>query len=99
VVMLAFNPSGGYVHANSSRKDSWDHDELITEMKVASAGGTGIIAMKTCSGGPYSGDPGTEATIPQAVKWILEQEYVHSAAVAMANFTEIDEHASLMSAL
>ena len=97
VVMPAFNHAGGYVHANSGRKDSWDQEELITGLKSASAAGTGILAMKTCSGGPYAGEQDTKATIPQAVKWVLEREYVHSAAVAMANFKEIDEHASLMS--
>ncbi len=95
VVMTAFNHAGGYVHASSGRKDSWNQDELISELEAASAAGTGIIAMKTCSGGPYAGVPGTEATIPQAVKWVLEREYVHSSAVAMANFREIDEHVSL----
>jgi len=99
VVMPAFNPAGGYVHANSGRKDSWDQEELITELKAASAAGTGIIAMKTCSGGAYAGEQGAEATIPQAVKWVLEREYIHSSAVAMANFREIDEHVSLMSEL
>jgi len=95
VVMLAFNPHGGYVHANSAREDSWDQEELIGALKAASAAGTGIIAMKTCSGGPFACEPGGQATIPGAVRWVLERKYVHAAAVAMANFKEIDEHTSI----
>ncbi len=54
--------------------------------------GIGIIGMKTCSGGPYSLDNKSEPSLPQAVQWVLQQEYIHAAAVAMANFKEVDEH-------
>ncbi len=35
VIMVAFNPSGGYVHSVSARQDSWNQEELIRELKTA----------------------------------------------------------------
>jgi len=96
VIMAAFNHSGGYLHSRSSRQGSWDQEQLTVQLKTAAANGIGIIAMKTCSGGPYASDNNSESSLPGAVKWVLQQEYIHAAAVAMANFTEIDEHIGLL---
>lgn len=96
VVMVAFNHSGGYIHSRSSRQDSWDQEQLTLQLKTAAGKGIGIIAMKTCSGGPYSSGNKAEPSFPDAVKWVLQQEYIHAAAVAMANFTEIDQHVSIL---
>ena len=35
VIMTAFNHSGGYIHSNSARKDSWDQEQLILQLKAA----------------------------------------------------------------
>jgi predicted aldo/keto reductase-like oxidoreductase len=95
VMMLAFNPHGGYLKPGV-RDYSWDQQALITELTKAADVGTGIIAMKTCLGGPYSPDETTEASFPLAVKWILDQPYIHGSAVAMANFKQLDDHLSMM---
>lgn len=95
VMMLAFNPHGGY-NKPGVRDYSWDQQALITELTTAADAGTGIIAMKTCLGGPYSPDEITEASFPLAVKWILDQPYIHGTAVAMANFRQLDDHLSMM---
>jgi predicted aldo/keto reductase-like oxidoreductase len=95
VMMLAFNPHGGYIKPGV-RDYSWDQQALITELTKAADAGTGIIAMKTCLGGPYTPDERTEASFPLAVKWILDQPYIHGAAVAMANFKQLDDHLSMM---
>lgn len=89
-VMVSINAHGRY--KNQHRDYSWDLPALITEVQKAANSGTGIIAMKTCLGGPwqYEGDP--EATNPGAVKWALEQPYIHGSAVAMANFQQLDAH-------
>jgi predicted aldo/keto reductase-like oxidoreductase len=96
VMMLAFNPHGGY-NKPGVRDYSWDQQALIAELKKAADAGTGIIAMKTCLGGPYSPDEKAEASYPHAVKWILDQPYIHGSAVAMANFKQLDDHLSMMS--
>ena len=95
VMMLAFNPHGGY-NKPGVRDYSWDQQALITELTKAADAGTGIIAMKTCLGGPYSPDEMTEASFPLAVKWIMDQPYIHGTAVAMANFKQLDDHLSMM---
>jgi hypothetical protein len=64
-------------------------------MKTAHQNGTGIVAMKTCSGGKYSSKKGTPPNYPDAVKWVLSQDFVDTSAVAMANFDEIDQHCML----
>jgi len=38
----------------------------------------------------------SEASFPLAVKWILDQPYIHGSAVAMANFKQLDDHLSMM---
>jgi len=96
VIMPAFNHSGGYVHSRSSRQGSWNQEQLIVQLKAAADEGIGIIAMKTCSGGPYTPYNNTAPSFPSAVKWVLQQEYIHAVAVAMANFTEVDEHIRIL---
>jgi len=96
VIMTAFNHSGGYVHSRSTRQGSWDQEQLTLQLKAAAEKGIGIIAMKTCSGGPYTTDNNIGSSIPAAVNWVLQQEYIHAAAVAMANFTEVDEHVRIL---
>ena len=66
VMMLAFNPHSGYNKPNV-RDYSWDQETLISELKKASAAGTGIVAMKTCFGGPYCCEGDAEKTFAGAV--------------------------------
>ena len=90
VMMLCFNPHGGYTR--NSRDNKWDQKALIAELTSAADSGTGIIAMKTCLGGPYACESNSEATFPGAVKWVMQQPYIHAAVVAMANFQQLEEH-------
>lgn len=90
VIMLSFNPHGGY--KRYSRDIRWDHEVLSAELGAAVKSGTGIIAMKTCLAGPWANEGEAEATYPGAVRWVLNQPYVHAAAVAMASFQQLDEH-------
>ncbi|MEF8846212.1 MAG: hypothetical protein V5A59_12115, partial [Bacteroidales bacterium] len=71
---------------------SWDQEELIAEMKKAHAKGTALVAMKTCSGGKHAFKKGEEPSYSGAVQWVRSQGYVHTTAVAMASFEEIDAH-------
>lgn len=91
VVLVAFNHKGSFVHSLSNWDCSWDQQALIRELTKAHQSGTGIVAMKTCSGGPLSVN-GEEASFAAAVNWVQKQEYVHSAAVAIANYTHLKEH-------
>mgnify|MGYP006282408401 CR=1 FL=1 len=92
VAMVPFNPFGGFKHSRSGWATSWDQEELIRQMMKAHQQGTGIVAMKTCSGGPYAFYQQDQASLPGAVKWVLSQDFVDTSAVAMASFKEIQDH-------
>ena len=92
VVMLPFNPFGGFRHSISGWSTAWDQDALIRAMEKARAAGIGIVAMKTCSGGPYAPAAEDMPSLAAAVRWVTDKAYVASAAVAMGNFSELEEH-------
>ena len=92
VVMVPFNPFGGFQHSQSDWSTSWDQDALIKEMKKAHKKGIAIVAMKTCSGGTYAFKEGYEPSYAGAVKWVRSQPFIDTTAVAMASFDEIDAH-------
>jgi hypothetical protein len=54
--------------------------------------------MKTCSGGQYSPSTGTVPGFMQAVRWVLDKEFISAAAIAMATFEQVDEHLPLLTA-
>jgi predicted aldo/keto reductase-like oxidoreductase len=92
VVMVPFNPFGAFKHSESGWSTSWDQQALIAEMKKAHSNGTGIVAMKTCSGGTYAFGKQNKPSYPGAVEWVLSHEFIDTTAIAMANFKEIREH-------
>jgi aryl-alcohol dehydrogenase-like predicted oxidoreductase len=94
VIMVPFNPFGAFKHSKSDWSTSWNQDALVSEMKTAHKNGTGIVAMKTCSGGPYAFDDEEKSSYSGAVKWVLSHEFVDTTAIAMANFSQIKEHLS-----
>jgi aryl-alcohol dehydrogenase-like predicted oxidoreductase len=92
VAMVPFNPFGGFKHSQSGWTTSWNQEALIKEMKRARKNGTGIVAMKTCSGGTHAFDPQEKPSYPGAVRWVLSRDFVDTSAVAMASFQQIREH-------
>ncbi|MFO8233994.1 MAG: aldo/keto reductase [Bacteroidales bacterium] len=92
VAMVPFNPFGAFKHSQSDWSTSWDQEALIEELKTAHSHGTGIVAMKTCSGGKYALNNKEKSSYSGAVKWVLEHDFIHTSAVAMGNFNEIREH-------
>ena len=92
VIMVPYNHKGSYIHMNSGSYGEWDQPALEIEMGLAKKRGVGMIGMKTCSGGPYAPDDNTEPSFEQALRWILAQDKVHTMAVAMGNFEQIEEN-------
>jgi len=90
--MLPFNPFGGFRHSIGGWSAQWDQDSLIKAMERAHAAGIGIVAMKTCSAQPYAPREADAPSLAGAVRWVTAKPYVASAAVAMANFTQLEEH-------
>jgi aryl-alcohol dehydrogenase-like predicted oxidoreductase len=96
VIMLPFNHKGSFIHSVTGRYSEWDQEMLIRILQEAQEKGIGIIAMKTCSGGKYSASASLEPNFKEAVNWVLQHKFVWSAAIAMANFEQVDEHTPLI---
>lgn len=96
VIMVPFNHKGSFVHSVTGNFSEWDQNRLISVLTEAGSKGIGVIAMKTCSGGKYSPSPDTVPGFAEAVKWVIGHSYISAAAVAMANFEQVNEHVPLL---
>jgi uncharacterized protein len=96
VLMVPFNHKGSLIHSITGEYSEWDHKKLVSVLREAGEKGVGVIAMKTCSGDKYSPSKEIEASYPEAVRWVISQPYITSAAVAMANFDQVNEHISML---
>ena len=96
VIMSAFNHAGKFVHSKSGWSAEWDQESLISQLTEGHRKKIGFVAMKTCSGGPYSPDENTEGSYVEALRWLLKYDYVSTVAVAMSNFSEIEENVQAM---
>ncbi len=96
VIMVTYNHKGSFIHSLSGNYSEWDQPALEVEMAKAAKNQIGIVAMKTCSGGPYSPGTGQEPSYKEALKWIIDHDYIHSMAVAMGNTKEIKENIQVM---
>jgi uncharacterized protein len=95
-IMVPFNHKGSFVHSATGSYSEWDQEKLIPILTEAGNKGIGVIAMKTCSGGKYSPSPDIEPGFKEAVLWVLQHKFISSAAVAMPNFEQVDEHILLL---
>ena len=63
VALLAYNHAGKFKHTvYEGFNQEWDQKTLEKEMEKAVKKGMGIIAMKTCSAGPYKASSGIKAS-------------------------------------
>ncbi|MFH2107593.1 MAG: aldo/keto reductase [Chrysiogenia bacterium] len=95
VVLLPFNPFGRFRHSIGGWLADWDQERLLKLMGRAHAAGIGIVAMKTCSAGPYALRKGDAPSLAGAVRWVTDNPYIASAVPAIANFTQLEEHLSM----
>jgi aryl-alcohol dehydrogenase-like predicted oxidoreductase len=95
VVMVPYNHKGSYIHSISGRFSEWDQLKLEKLLKQLHKKKVGIIAMKTCSAGPYAFGDSEKPSYCGSIKWVLNKDFIDCAAVAMANFDEIKEDLSL----
>ncbi len=92
VVMVPYNHKGSYVHMLGGGYKDWDQPALEVELKKAHQNKIGLVAMKTCSGGPYSSNGKDKPSFKAALKWILNHNYIQTMAVAMGSREEMDEN-------
>jgi hypothetical protein len=96
VIMVPYNHKGSYTHSNTGNYSEWDQPALEKELAKAEQNNIGIIAMKTCSAGPYAFDGESESSYSSALKWILNHSYINTMAVAMGNLGELKEDLQAM---
>jgi aryl-alcohol dehydrogenase-like predicted oxidoreductase len=96
VIMVPYNHKGSYKHSLSGQYFEWDQPALEKELQKAANNNMAIVAMKTCSGGPYAPDTKSKPSYKAALQWILNHSYIHSMAVAMGNIEEVDENIQVM---
>ncbi len=92
VVMVPYNHKGSYIHMLSGSFNEWDQKRLETSLKTLHKNDVGVIAMKTCSGGPYAFNDNDKPSFQNSVNWALKKDFIDCAAVAMGNFAQIDEN-------
>jgi predicted aldo/keto reductase-like oxidoreductase len=96
VIMLPYNHKGAYVHMNSGGHREWNQSQVEIELNKAHKNDLGIVAMKTCSAGPYASNKVEKPSYLEALKWVINHEYVDTMAVAMTNFSQIKEDVQVM---
>ena len=96
VIMVPYNHKGSYIHSRRGHYNEWDQPSLEKELKRAEKHGVGIVAMKTCSGGPYSSGGVSRPTYRNALEWVSSHSYISTMAVAMGNFKQIKENIQVM---
>jgi len=96
IVLVAYNHAGNYTHSVSKDYHEWDQAELEREIANAARAGMGVIAMKTCSGGPYKYPGEEKATYASGLRKILENKNITSVIPAMASFAHVDENVRAM---
>ena len=96
VALIAYNHAGNFTPAYGGEYHEWNQAELEKEIENAGSAGMGIVAMKTCSGGPFKEEGQTEANYPSALRQILKNKHISSTVPAMGNFREVDEDIKAM---
>ena len=92
VVMVPYNHKGSYIHSLSNQYNEWDQPRLESSLKTLHKNKVGIIAMKTCSGGPFAFKDSDKPSFRDAIKWVLNKDFIDCTNVAMGNFSQIDEN-------
>jgi len=92
VALIAYNHAGSYIHPNSGRYYEWDQASVEAAIGRASSAGMGIVAMKTCAGGPRTVPDTEEKSYTAAIAKVLDNPYIDTTVPAMANFRQADEN-------
>jgi uncharacterized protein len=99
VIMVTFNHKGSLVHSQTGRYAEWDQTTMIKELQRAWKNNIGIVAMKTCSAGPYAFPDEKTPSFRSALKWVLNHSFIGTTAVAMATYEELKENIQVLDEL
>ena len=70
--------------------------EVRSAITRAAGAGLGIVAMKTQAGVYWGGPFRRKINMKAALKWVLQDEHVHTAVPAVSNYDELMEDLSVM---
>ena len=70
--------------------------ELTDAINKAAAAGIGIVAMKTQAGGYKTKEMGSLSPHQASLKWVLQNQNVHTTIPSMATFDELEEDIQVM---
>ena len=70
--------------------------EILNAVEYASKAGLGIIAMKTMAGGFWDKERTKLINAKAALKWVLQNEHVHTAVPGMTSFEQLKADLSVM---
>jgi predicted aldo/keto reductase-like oxidoreductase len=70
--------------------------EVRAAIRQAAEAGLGVVAMKTQAGVYWDGARKHKINMKAALKWVLQDEHVHTTIPAFANFDEMREDLSVM---
>ena len=96
VIMVTFNHKGSLVHSQTGRYAEWDQATLLKELQRAEKNNIGIVAMKTCSAGPYAFPDEKKPSFRSALKWVINHSLIGTTAVAMATSEELKENIQVL---
>ncbi|MCE5250809.1 aldo/keto reductase [bacterium] len=89
--MVPYNHAGNFRHTVYGIYSEWDQVALEKSFEYAVSKGMGIVAMKTCSGGPFKADDNDPGSFPEGLAWILRNKNVGVMAVGMGSFREVED--------
>ncbi len=99
VIMATFNHKGSLVHSQTGRYSEWNQPSMIKELQRAEKNNIGIVAMKTCSAGPYAFPDEKKPSFRSALRWVLNHSFIGTTAVAMATYEELKENIQVLDEL
>lgn len=70
--------------------------DLTDAIHKAAAAGIGIVGMKTQAGGYDTGDLGNISPHQASLKWVLQNQSVHTTIPSMTTFAELEEDIQVM---
>jgi len=99
VIMVTFNHKGSLVHSQTGWYAEWDQPTMLKELQRAEKNNIGIVAMKTCSAGPYAFPDEKTPSFRSALKWVINHSFIGTTAVAMATYEELKENIQVLDEL
>ena len=74
-------------------------DQIKEKIALANEKGIGIVGMKTMAGSYWDKERKHPINCKAALKWVLQNEHVHTTIPGVVNFSQLDENLSVMANL